>query len=91
MSYLVIGQNHGSIRRALKLNGFKAFLSAGQEGLEPSTKVLETHVLPLHHCPKADNDGNYTHLKGLCQEREDEIENIFGENSSETELELIGN
>ena len=22
---------------------------AGAEGLEPSTKVLETHVLPLHH------------------------------------------
>ncbi len=22
------------------------------EGLEPSTKVLETHVLPLHHTPK---------------------------------------
>ena len=25
---------------------------AGAEGLEPSTKVLETHVLPLHHTPK---------------------------------------
>lgn len=25
---------------------------AGAEGLEPSTKVLETHVLPLHHAPK---------------------------------------
>ena len=24
---------------------------AGAEGLEPSTKVLETHVLPLHHTP----------------------------------------
>ena len=24
---------------------------AGAEGLEPSTKVLETHVLPLHHAP----------------------------------------
>ena len=27
-------------------------LMAGAEGLEPSTKVLETHVLPLHHTPK---------------------------------------
>ena len=25
---------------------------AGAEGLEPSTKVLETHVLPLHHAPQ---------------------------------------
>ena len=24
---------------------------AGAEGFEPSTKVLETHVLPLHHAP----------------------------------------
>ena len=27
------------------------FILAGAEGLEPSTKVLETHVLPLHHAP----------------------------------------
>ena len=26
---------------------------AGAEGFEPSTKVLETHVLPLHHAPIA--------------------------------------
>ena len=26
---------------------------AGEEGFEPSTKVLETHVLPLHHSPIA--------------------------------------
>ena len=24
---------------------------AGALGLEPRTKVLETHVLPLHHAP----------------------------------------
>ena len=29
------------------------FLLAGAEGFEPSTKVLETHVLPLHHAPIA--------------------------------------
>ena len=29
----------------------KLVLLAGAEGLEPSTKVLETHVLPLHHTP----------------------------------------
>lgn len=29
-----------------------ALAVAGAEGLEPSTKVLETHVLPLHHTPK---------------------------------------
>ena len=28
------------------------FILAGAEGFEPSTKVLETHVLPLHHAPK---------------------------------------
>ena len=28
---------------------------AGAEGLEPSTKVLETHVLPLHHTPTLGN------------------------------------
>ena len=38
---------------ALKSNRFQGFLLAGAEGLEPSTKVLETHVLPLHHAPKA--------------------------------------
>ena len=28
-----------------------SFSLAGEEGFEPSTKVLETHVLPLHHSP----------------------------------------
>ena len=31
---------------------FSPFM-AGEEGFEPSTKVLETHVLPLHHSPIA--------------------------------------
>ena len=30
----------------------KLVLLAGALGLEPRTKVLETHVLPLHHAPK---------------------------------------
>ena len=30
---------------------------AGAEGLEPSTKVLETHVLPLHHAPMFSRTG----------------------------------
>ena len=30
---------------------FPGFAEAGEEGFEPSTKVLETHVLPLHHSP----------------------------------------
>ena len=38
---------------------------AGAEGLEPSTKVLETHVLPLHHAPK--HFLNYTQVVGVCQ------------------------
>ena len=38
---------------------------AGAEGLEPSTKVLETHVLPLHHAPKRKND--YTCIVVFCQ------------------------
>ena len=29
---------------------------AGAEGFEPSTKVLETHVLPLHHAPLVATD-----------------------------------
>ena len=29
---------------------------AGALGLEPRTKVLETHVLPLHHTPKPNID-----------------------------------
>ena len=30
---------------------FNQLFLAGAEGFEPSTKVLETHVLPLHHAP----------------------------------------
>ena len=29
---------------------------AGALGLEPRTKVLETHVLPLHHTPMSSRD-----------------------------------
>ena len=32
---------------------------AGAEGFEPSTKVLDTHVLPLHHAPKHATQGLY--------------------------------
>ena len=39
---------------------------AGAEGLEPSTKVLETHVLPLHHAP-AEHDCKYSGLSISCQ------------------------
>ena len=39
---------------------------AGAEGLEPSTKVLETHVLPLHHAPTR-NKSDYTPRKWICQ------------------------
>ena len=41
------------MKKALKSNDFKAFHLAGAEGFEPSTKVLETHVLPLHQAPTA--------------------------------------
>ena len=41
-----------------------AFL-AGAEGLEPSTKVLETHVLPLHHAPT--NTHYYTGIRAKSQ------------------------
>ena len=37
------------IKKSLSFSG-KA-LMAGALGLEPRTKVLETHVLPLHHTP----------------------------------------
>ena len=34
----------------------EAFHLAGAEGFEPSTKVLETHVLPLHHAPNRNGE-----------------------------------
>ena len=34
----------------------KLVLLAGALGLEPRTKVLETHVLPLHHTPMSPRD-----------------------------------
>ena len=34
----------------------KLVLLAGALGLEPRTKVLETHVLPLHHTPMSSRD-----------------------------------
>ena len=40
---------------------------AGAEGLEPSTKVLETHVLPLHHAPSPAQRGYYTKIDSDCQ------------------------
>ena len=40
---------------------------AGEEGFEPSTKVLETHVLPLHHSPIARQHGYYTRPRRKCQ------------------------
>ena len=42
---------------------------AGAEGLEPSTKVLETHVLPLHHAPMhiTCNEKEYNTAGSVCQ------------------------
>ena len=51
-------------------------LQAGAEGFEPSTKVLETHVLPLHHAPTrlptvnilSDEGRNVKHkFSGFCR------------------------
>ena len=42
-------------KRRIENFSSQSMLLAGAEGLEPSTKVLETHVLPLHHTPKAEN------------------------------------
>ena len=39
---------------------------AGAEGLEPSTKVLETHVLPLHHTPMSSRDFYIISQNGPC-------------------------
>ena len=39
---------------------------AGAEGLEPSTKVLETHVLPLHHAPTFAPRTIKIILRGVC-------------------------
>ena len=41
---------------------------AGAEGFEPSTKVLETHVLPLHHAPKP-NMWNYITRKRFVKDK----------------------
>ena len=51
MSYLVFPDFRYDKRKPLEINVSKDFTLAGAEGLEPSTKVLETHVLPLHHAP----------------------------------------
>ena len=51
--------NNKQAKKEVKLWQFNFFSLAGAEGLEPSTKVLETHVLPLHHTPK--------HLLSLTQ------------------------
>ena len=47
----------------------KLVLMAGAEGLEPSTKVLETHVLPLHHAPMhiVCNKKKYSTAGSVCQ------------------------
>ena len=52
---------------------------AGAEGLEPSTKVLETHVLPLHHAPKGFAIINKADIG--CQHVEREKHEISRENS----------
>ena len=48
----------------LEAQCFKVFEVAGAEGFEPSTKVLETHVLPLHQAP---NKIYNTMRKVFCQ------------------------
>ena len=52
----------------------QAACGAGAEGFEPSTKVLETHVLPLHHAPMATTEViiqiEETIVKLLFQKRE---------------------
>ena len=52
-----------SLQKALAFAS--AFCMAGAEGLEPSTKVLETHVLPLHHAPT--QRLYYTRDSAFCQ------------------------
>ena len=52
------------------MNGNPSILGifvAGEEGFEPSTKVLETHVLPLHHSPIAMQHSYYTRPRRKCQ------------------------
>ena len=39
---------------------------AGAVRFELTTKVLETHVLPLHHAPKQNNN-YYSSLWDICQ------------------------
>ena len=50
--YSLPSYSRPSARSEKKSAAFATDLLAGAEGLEPSTKVLETHVLPLHHTPK---------------------------------------
>ena len=53
-------------KRAISLSKLLFFL-AGAEGLEPSTKVLETHVLPLHHTPTLIALNYYSIVPEACQ------------------------
>ena len=48
MQHLFTSRQHSR-----KLRCSDVLRGAGAEGFEPSTKVLETHVLPLHHAPIA--------------------------------------
>ena len=60
LNYHGVKEKHQPLYQKLVLN------MAGAEGFEPSTKVLETHVLPLHHAPKRNND-YYSSLWDICQ------------------------
>ena len=45
-------EKSGKIKATLNPNPESASYLAGAEGLEPSTTVLETAMLPLHHAPR---------------------------------------
>ena len=61
MSYLAFLDFFQDKRKSLEMKVSKDFSLAGAEGFEPSTKVLETHVLPLHHAPKVTTLALYEH------------------------------
>lgn len=61
-----VGHSMAEYKKVSRLNESKRPTVAGAEGLEPSTKVLETHVLPLHHAP-SEHECKYNGFMGECQ------------------------
>ncbi len=71
---------HGEKKKTHKADGFMSFLSAGAVGIEPTSMVLETTVLPLNYAPiqlcRKPTKGIVTQYLALCNSK---VENFLSE------------